>query len=294
MPLEAAELFDPVLVKDLIDKVKGESALAILSNQEPMPFTGIKRFIFTLDNEIDLVEESGAKSHGGATVEPIVTRPVKVEYGARVSDEFMYATEEEQIDILKAFNNGFAKKIARGLDLMVFHGVNPRTGNPSSLIMNNCFDTLVNNVVQAGAGLSDPDQAVEDAIAMLNDVDVTGMIMAPAFRAALARLTNAAGEKVYPELAWGNAPTTINGLRVEVSRNVSDMAQDEARAYIGDFEGSFRWGYAKEIPMEIIEYGDPDNSGKDLKGHNQIYIRTEAYLGWTIFDPGAFAIIAEK
>ena len=34
--------------------------------------------------------------------------------------------------------------------------------------------------------------------------------------------------------------------------------------------------------MEIIQYGDPDNSGKDLKGYNQIYIRAEAYIGWGI------------
>ena len=30
--------------------------------------------------------------------------------------------------------------------------------------------------------------------------------------------------------------------------------------------------------MEIIQYGDPDNSGKDLKGYGQIYIRAEVYL----------------
>ena len=59
--------------------------------------------------------------------------PIKFEYGARVSDEFLYATEEEQIDILTAFNDGFAKKVARGFDLAAMHGINPRSGTASTL-----------------------------------------------------------------------------------------------------------------------------------------------------------------
>ena len=53
----------------------------------------------------------------------------------------------------------------------------------------------------------------------------------------------------------------------------------------------FKWGYAKQIPMEIIKYGDPDNTGKDLRGHHQIYMRAEVYLGWAIMSDDAFARI---
>ena len=49
-------------------------------------------------------------------------------------------------------------------------------------------------------------------------------------------------------------------------------------AIVGDFQSAFKWGFSKEIPMEIIKYGDPDNSGKDLKGYNQVYIRAEVYI----------------
>ena len=65
------------------------------------------------------------------------------------------------------------------------------------------------------------------------------------------------------------------------------------RAIVGDFTNGFRWGYAKEIPIEIIKYGNPDNDATlgDLKGHNQIYIRGEMYIGWGILDPAAFALI---
>ena len=292
MALERGTLFDPKLVTDLINKVTGESSLAALSRQTPIPFNGLKEFVFTMDSEIDVVAESGTKSHGGVTLTPRTIVPIKVEYGARVSDEFIYASEEEKISILKAFNDGFAKKVARGLDLMAYHGVNPRTGTASAVIGDNNFTTAVDNVVEADLGMATANADIEAAIALLEDADVTGMAIAPSFRSALAALTKTDGNPMFPELAWGNAPSTINGLNVVVSRNISDMSA-RVRAIIGDFENSFKWGYAKQIPLEIIQYGDPDNSGLDLKGYNQVYLRAEVYLGWGIMDPDNFAIITE-
>ena len=64
-------LFDAVLVKDLMNKVKGKSSLAVLSGQTPIPFNGLKEFIFSMDNEIDIVAENGKKSEGGITVDPV-------------------------------------------------------------------------------------------------------------------------------------------------------------------------------------------------------------------------------
>ena len=121
--LSKGALFDPELVKDLVNKVKGKSSLAKLHGQEPISFNGMKVFTFSMDGEIDVVAENGKKTHGGVSVAPIKITPIKVEYGARISDEFMTASEEEQINILKAFNDGFAKKIAKGLDIMAMRCV---------------------------------------------------------------------------------------------------------------------------------------------------------------------------
>lgn len=281
-------LFDPELVKDLIDRVKGKSSLAKLCRQTPIPFNGMKEFIFTMDDEVDLVAENGAKSRGSLALTPVTIVPLKVEYGARLSDEFMYAAEEEQIEILKSFNEGFAKKVARGLDIMAMHGVNPRSKSASALIGTNHFDNGV-SVITAG---STADAQVENAIAAVQakDYDVTGMAMAPAFRSALAAITLQSGERAFPDLAWGNAPGSIHGLPVDVNNTVAFNSSDDL-ALIGDFETAFKWGYSKQIATEIIKYGDPDNSGNDLKGHNQIYIRAEMYLGWGILDKNAFALI---
>ena len=289
-PMNKGSLFDPVLVTDLINKVKGHSSLQKLSKQTPVPFNGRKEFTFTMDSEIDVVAESGAKSHGGITLAPVTIVPIKIEYGARVSNEFMYATEEERIAVLQAFNEGFAKKVAAGLDKMAFHGINPRTGSASAVIGTNNFDSLVSQTVTYVAASANAN--VESAIALVtaNEYEVNGMAMGPTFRSGLAALTDDIDRPIFPDLAWGNTPDVINGLPVDTNTTVEANSSKD-RAILGDFENCFRWGYAKEIPLKVIEYGDPDNSGHDLQGYNQVYLRAEMFLGWGILDPLAFAII---
>lgn len=284
--LERGSYFDPELVADLINKVQGKSSLVTLSQQAPIPFNGQKEFTFTMDSEIAVVAESGAKSHGGISIDPITIIPIKVEYGARVSDEFLYAAEEEKIAIIKAFNDGYAKKLAKGLDLMAMHGVNPRTGTASTVIGDNHFDKVVTQTVEFTS--ADPDANIEAAVAVVQGAggNISGMAMSPTFSAALAQL-KVNGVKQFPELAWGANPGSINGLKADINATVS--AGNVDHAILGDFAEMFKWGYAKQIPFEVIKYGDPDNSGKDLKGYNQVYLRSETYLGWGIMDGSNFA-----
>lgn len=289
--LTRGNLFPETLVTEMINQVKGKSALANLCAATPIPFNGLKEFTFTFDKEVDVVAENGAKTKGGVTTDPVTIMPVKIEYGARISDEFDYASEEVQLDYLKAFAEGWAKKAARGLDLMAFHGINPRTGIASNVIGDNHFDKKVTQTVTI-AGSSTPDANMEDAIAMVqgSEFDVTGAAFSPAFRSSLAAMKTDDGRKLYPELAWGSNPGSINGLRVESNSTISANGSLD-RALVGDFASCFKWGYAKQIPVEIIRYGNPDNDATlgDLKGHNQIYLRAEAYIGWGILAPAAFA-----
>ena len=244
-----------------------------------------------MDNEIDIVAENAPKSHGGISIDPITIIPIKVEYGARVSDEFLYAAEEEKINIIKAFNDGYAKKIAKGLDLMAMHGVNPRTGVASAVIGANHFDAAVTQKVTYTS--ADPDANIEAAVALVQGAGgaVTGTAMSTVFSSALAAMRTGGDTNIrlFPELAWGANPGSINGLKTDINGTVSAGGKD--LAILGDFANMFKWGYAKQIPFEVIRYGDPDNSGKDLKGYNQVYLRSETYLGWGIMDASNFARI---
>ena len=181
--------------------------------------------------------------------------------------------------------------MAKGLDLAAFHGINPRTNSASAVIGTNHFDGKVTQTVTYASAT--PDDNLEDAIALVDgsEMDVTGMALSKTFGSAMSKV-KANGVKLYPEFAFGASPNTLNGIPVSVNKTVSGGTTKD-HAIIGDFQNAFKWGYSKQIPTEIIKYGDPDNSGKDLKGYNQVYIRAELYLGWGILIPEAFAIVKE-
>jgi hypothetical protein len=289
--LEKGTLFAPELVADLFNKVAGHSTLAKLGGNMPVSFVGNEIFTFSMDDEIEIVAEGGKKSAGASAIEPVTIAPIKVVYQTRVSDEFLFASEEKKLEILKAFNDGYAKKVARGLDIMAIHGVNPRSKEASAVIGDNCFAKKA-GITKVTFSEAEIEQNIEDAIAAVADnYDVTGMAMARPFSATLAGLT-VNGVKQYPELGWGANPATVKGLPVDVNSTVNFNNATE-RAIVGDFKNAFKWGYAKQIPLEVIQYGDPDQTGKDLKAYNQVCLRAETYIGWGILDAAAFARIAE-
>ncbi len=281
--LEMGTMFTPELVTELFNTVRGKSSIAALCAQSPIAFNGNEVMVFSMDDEIALVGESEKKGAGKVDLTSKKIVPVKVEYGKRVSDEFMYATEEKQLDIMTAFNEGFAAKIARGIDIMAMHGVNPRTKETSQLITSSFAD--VTNTVAYDS--EKPDDNLQEAIMALGDYDVTGMALSKDFAAAMAKIkTN--NTLVYPQFAFGAQASDFYGTPCSVNTTVNFDGKTEA--IVGDFS-AFRWGFAKEIPLEVIPNGDPDNTGYDLKGYNQVYLRAEAYIGWGILDENAFCKI---
>lgn len=288
------EEFSAYLLQEIFSKVKGKSSVAKLCGADPIPFNGIKEFTFSMDSEIDIVAENGAKGNGGATIGSVTIVPIKVEYGARVSDEFIYASDEEAISILEAWTDGFQKKLAKGLDLMAFHGINPRTGNASQIIGTKHFDSQIpagNKVVYDSTA---PDDNVDAALGKIAEAgyEANGIVIAPTMRDAIAAL-KVNGARKYPEFAWGATPENLGQMRLDSNITVSANSSAD-RAIVGDFQNAFKWGMAKDLGLEVIEYGNPDNDATlgDLKGHNQVYLRSEAYLGWGILDPNAFALVA--
>lgn len=293
--LDKGTLLPETIVNGLINNVKGRSSLARLCASTPIPFNGMREFTFDLDKDVDIVAESGKKTVGGGSVGTRTIVPIKFEYSMRVSDEFMYGSEEYQLGVLESFAEGFARKLARGIDIAAFHGLNPRTKEDSTVVGTNHFDKAVeSNTIERQEGDADTDleSAVEKITASENTV--TGIAMAPAFAADMAKV-KVNGVVQYPEFRFGGHPATFAGMNLDVNSTVSEAkeAGQKDLAIVGDFTNYFRWGYAKEMPLEVIEYGNPDNDETlgDLKGHNQVLLRCEAYVGWGILDPKAFAII---
>ena len=285
--------FPAQLVSEMFNAVQGHSALAKLCAAKPMPFSGETVFTFSMGGEVSIVGEGGNKPAGDATVAPKTIRPVKMVYQHRVSDEFMNASEEGRLPILQAFADGFAKKMARGLDIAAMHGINPADLAPASFKATNSFDGVVSNTVTyAAATVDDNINAAVQAV-IGGERAVNGIAMSPAAGTALSAI-KVNGVAQYPEYRFGQNPDAFYGMGSDVNGTVSvtETGEKTDHVLVGDFQNAFRWGYAKNVPLEVIEFGDPDGQG-DLKRTNEVVLRAEAYIGWGVLDAASFAIVRE-
>lgn len=290
--LKAGTLFKPELVKELISKVQGKSVLAKLSAQTPIPFNGTEQFIFNLEGNAQIVGEGAQKGAGKATLTSKVIKPIKFVYQARITDEFKYASEEKQIQYLQSFSDGFAKKIAEAFDIAALHGLEPKSMSDASFRATNSFDGQItaNVVTYAEATFDDNiDAAVQQVTA--KGGEVTGIALSPVGGQALAKIKDTNKNPLYPEFRFGQNPNSFYGMASDINKNltVTGGTAETDHAIVGDFQNMFKWGYAENIPLEIIEYGDPDGAGRDLKAYNEICLRAEAFIGWGILDTDAFA-----
>ncbi|HEL0653038.1 TPA: phage major capsid protein [Streptococcus equi subsp. zooepidemicus] len=295
MTQKQGTLYSPELVTDLISKVQGISVLAKLSKQVPIPFAGIEQFVFNLEGNAQIVGEGEKKDAGQSSMTSKVIKPLKFVYQARMTDEFKHASEEKQIAYLQAFNDGFAKIIARSFDIAAIHGLEPKSMADASFKTDNSFDGVITgNVVTFNAGTIDDN--IDAAVAQISAKggEVTGLALSPAAGQALAKI-KVNGVVQYPEFRFGQNPDSFYGMPSDVNKNMTTTGGTAKKdhAIVGDFQNRFKWGYAENIPLEIIEYGDPDQTGRDLKAYNEICLRTEVYIGWGILDADAFARVEE-
>lgn len=289
--IKADTKFPTTLVTEMFSKVQGHSALAKIAAETPIPFNGITEMIFNAEGEAQLVGEGEKKEPGNGTVEPKVIRPVKFVYQMRVSDEFLKASDEDRLQYLRAFGDGFAKKIARGFDIAAIHGLEPRTLAAASFKDTNSFDgTVTNKETYAAATI---DENIDAAIAKIDGGQATGIALSTEAGTALSKI-KVNGVPQYPEYRFGQNPDAFYGMKSDVNSTVSVAASggDKDHVVVGDFS-AFKWGYATNIPLDVIRYGDPDGTGKDLKAYNEVCLRAEAYIGWGILDPSKFALVQE-
>lgn len=290
--LNAGIKFPPELVTEMFDKTKGHSALAKLSGQTPIAFAGNTIFTFSVDGEVSVVGEGGKKPAGSATAEPVQIKPIKIIYQARVTDEFLKCADEKRMEHLRHFAEGFAKKIARGIDITAIHGVNPSTKEPLTSLADKCFDGVVTEKIAYSS--TTPDENIDDAVGAIQtkNGEISGVALSPDFASKLGKMKTTAGVYLYPEYRFGKNPETFDGLGSDVNGTVSFVGTD--KAIVGDFANAFKWGFAEDVTFDVIEYGDPDQTGRDLKAYNEVLLRSEAYIGFGILDKDSFALVTDQ
>lgn len=276
------------MVKDM----KTSSTIAALSATEPMRFGDVDIITFNDHPKAEFVDEGANKGHTTGSFGVVTAKPRKAQVTMRFNQEVEFADADYQLGVLTELAAAGRIALSRALDLGVYHRINPLTGTAVSS-WSNYLDTTTKRVEADGK----PDLEVEAAVGLvLNDQKpVTGIAFDPSFAWTLATSRYADGRKKYPELGFGTNLSQFEGLRASVGDTVSgrpEAADTKVRAIVGDFTGGIRWGIQRDLPLEVIRFGDPDGQG-DLKRKNQIALRLEILYGWYVF-ADRFAVIEDK
>jgi hypothetical protein len=204
----------------------------------------------------------------------------------RTSEEFKWADEDYQLGILNKYQEKCARAISRALDLGLYYRLNPRTNSEIPSWTN--YLNTTDKRVQAGAN-ADIDFENAAGLVIADGYSVNGVAFDPSYAWTLSTARYADGRKKFPELGLGNGLSSFEGVSSATSSTVSGKSKDgEAtdngvRAILGDFQGGIRWGVQRTFPFRMLEFGDPDNAGRDLAGHNEILFRVEIVYGWYVF-----------
>ncbi|BCI54946.1 putative structural protein - phage associated [Mycolicibacterium litorale] len=293
------------MVPGVWQKAQGQSVLARLSAADPQEFGEHQYMTLTAPPRGEVVGEGAQKNESTATFAPVTAIPRKVQVTQRFNQEVMWADESRQLGVLQTMRDLSGVALGRALDLIAIHGINPRTGAALSGSPAKITDTT--NVVELTTStLATPDLAIEAAVGLVLEDSLApdGIALDNSYAFKLATQRDSQGRKLYPELGFGANATAFSGLNAAVSDTVRGgpeavtpttgayaTTNPNVKAIVGDFS-AFRWGVQVNIPLELIEFGDPDGLG-DLKRQNQIAIRAEVVYGIGIMSLDAFAQVKD-
>jgi HK97 family phage major capsid protein len=286
------------IANGLFAKATTGSAVVALSGAEPQQFGQVTHMTLTGRPRAEYVGEGADKSSTTTTFGTKVVTPHKVQVTQRFNEEVLWADEDYQLGVLTTLANEGGTALGRALDLGVFHGINPLTGNAiSSIVVGDRIGTTTNSVEITTATLTTPDLVIEQAAGLViaDGYIPNGIAFDPTYAWTVATARYADGRKKYPELGFGANVTNFEGLSAYSTTTVSGLPEASANSNIKAIVGQWdllRWGVQKQVPVELIRFGDPDGQG-DLKRKNQIALRLEVVYGWGVMDLDGFATIKD-
>ena len=268
-----------------------------LTPDEPQIMVGSTDFFtFTGTPKAELVGEGANKSSMDGAPAKKTSKTYKVQLTYRFSDEVRYADEEYRLRLMEALAGRIATGVSRAVDLVAIHGVNPATGQVAEGVVDYITKSGNGHVINSTSATPEVDLDAAAAALQGSGYSATGIALDPVYAGVLARTKKTNGDRVFPELGLGFNVDRIAGIQAAVSNTVSGTAEGVASAtgvggIMADWN-AIKWGIARNVPLHLIEYGDPDGAG-DLQRTNEIAIRAEVVFGFAILDDDAFAIIKQ-
>lgn len=276
------------IAKDLVSKVADTSVIQTLSASSPAIFANRASILFTQDPEAEIVGESTQHSSQTVGLKPVDHTIKKLSVTVRFSNEVQWADEDSQLQIVDAIVDKSAAALGRGLDYLVFHGLNPATGMAATGL------TALTAGATAVTATTDP---AADLDALADAVDpgysISGIGLSKAYASSLRKVrVKNTGLRMFPEIPINLNTGVVDGLAAATSNTVSGALAKTATkvlAVMGDFN-LIKWGIVRDINIETIETGDPDGLG-DLKRLGQIAYRAEVVYSYAVVDPKGFAVL---
>jgi len=292
MTMDTTKIKLPVSVAtEITKKAKDTSTIAALSPAEPQLFLDKDYMVFNGSSEAEVVAEGAQKSSYEETLTSVVGKRFKVQTTTRVTSELKWADEDNQLEIIQNIQADQAKALGRVLDYVIYHAFNPK---PKTTL--DGFTALSTSAVQVTASGDDVEDIDALAEAVSDEYDINGIAMSKTWAARLRKLrVPATGMRLYPEIPISLQVGNLDGIPAATSGTVNGRLitpDTKVLAFLGDFS-LIKWGMVRDIWSEIIAYGDPDQTGKDLKAYNQIAYRTEAVYSYAILDPKGIAVLKE-
>lgn len=295
---EAKVLLPRNIADGMIQEARTLSTVAKLSGAEPQRFGETEYIIFNEFPKAEFVEEGAQKASTTGGFTSVKSKPRKAQVTMRFNEEVQWASEDYQLSILSDLATAGQSALSRGLDLGMYHRINPLTGQVIT-----AWDNYVTKTTKrVEIGTADADADLRAAVGLLlnqpTSWGVNGVAIDPKFAWSLANLQtknadgSPSGTQRYPGLGFGTDVTSILGINAAQGNTVSgtpEATDTNVRAIVGDFQNGIRWGVQRELPVELIRFGDPDGQG-DLKRNNQIALRLEVVYGWYVFED-RFAVV---
>lgn len=289
MAMDTSKIKLPAEVtRAIINKVGNTSTIAALSPSTPQLFLNEDYMVFNGAAEAEVVAEGQKKSSYEQTASYITGKKFKVQCTTRVTEELKWADEDNRLEIISSIQEDQTKAIARALDYVIYHAIDPKSG--TKLTGYDALTANANTVTDSGDDIANVD-ALADAV---NEYEINGVALSRTWASRLRKLrVPATGMRFYPEIPINLAAGTLDGIPAATSTTVDGVkatTPTKVLGIMGDYS-LIKWGMIRDIWAEVIQYGDPDQTGVDLKAHNQIAYRTEAMFSYAVLDPKAFAVL---
>lgn len=290
MPLTTGDFTVPTTeLGRIAERVRQDSVLATLSPERPTLFGNVSAVRMSRKPRAQIVAEGAQKGSDTPEWASVVASPIKFQTTVRMTDEVKWLDEDHRLQIVDELVGALGESMARAVDLIGIHGINPITGLSAASVT-----TFLNQTTNRATTAGEPTDELIAAVGAVagGGYQATGVALDQGYAFGLATDTYDDGRERNPGLGFGNTVTNWKGLSVASSNTVSgrpEAADTDLRALVGDYT-QVKWGFQRRIPVELIEFGDPDGNG-DLKGQNEVAYRAEGVIYVAIFDLDAFAAV---